>query len=115
METPLQVTVDEAMERLPAPDGSRFVEVLAQGSVTVELYAPLGTDAQVPHDRDELYVVVSGTGRFVRGDREVPFGPGDVLFVPAGAPHHFAAFTPDFATWVVFVGPEGPAKGTAAP
>lgn len=49
----------------------------------VELYAPRGVDGQTPHRRDELYVVVSGTGEFVNGPEMHPFGPGDVLFVPA--------------------------------
>jgi mannose-6-phosphate isomerase-like protein (cupin superfamily) len=35
------------------------------------------------------------------------FGPGDVLFVPAGVEHHFENFTDDLATWVIFYGPEG--------
>jgi quercetin dioxygenase-like cupin family protein len=35
------------------------------------------------------------------------FGPGDVLFVPAGAVHRFEGIGDDFATWVFFYGPEG--------
>lgn len=33
--------------------------------------------------------------------------PGDLLFVPAGVVHRFEEFTDDFATWVMFYGPEG--------
>lgn len=33
--------------------------------------------------------------------------PGDLLFVPAGVEHRFGPFTDDFATWVLFYGPEG--------
>jgi len=33
--------------------------------------------------------------------------PGDLLFVPAGIVHRFEDFTDDFATWVMFYGPEG--------
>ncbi len=57
--------------------------------------------------KDEVYVVVSGSGQFVCGDTKVAFGPGDALFVPAHAVHRFEAFTDDFATWVVFYGPTG--------
>ena len=32
---------------------------------------------------------------------------GEALFVPAGVEHRFEDFTPDFATWVFFYGPEG--------
>lgn len=105
--TPLRVTLDEGLARLPGPGGRRFAEVMAHGTMEVEVYAPVGHDPQQPHERDELYVVVRGTGTFVREDARVPFGPGDVLFVPAGAEHRFVEFTEDFVTWVVFWGPPG--------
>ena len=38
-----------------------------------------------PHTRDGLYVVISGRGEFVHGDRRAPFGSGDLIFVPAGS------------------------------
>jgi len=102
-----RTTVAEAMGRLPGPGGERFAEVLGHGSMEVEIYAPRGTDPQTPHTRDELYVVVSGSGTFVNGPDRHPFSPGDVLFVPAGAEHRFEDFTDDLAVWVVFYGPEG--------
>ena len=43
----------------------------------------------------------------IQGEERVPFGPGDVLFVAAGAVHRFEEFSHDFATWVIFYGPEG--------
>lgn len=100
-------TVDEALARLPGPDGERFVKVLEHGSMEVELYAPRGHDPQTPHTRDELYFVVGGSGEFVAGGERRPFGPGDALFVAAGVPHRFEDFTDDLAVWVVFWGPEG--------
>jgi mannose-6-phosphate isomerase-like protein (cupin superfamily) len=78
----------------------------------VGLYAPSGVDPQTPHTRDELYVVMRGAGWFVNGGVREPFGPGDILHVPAGVPHRFEEFTDDFATWVVFYGPEG-GEGTS--
>lgn len=104
---PLHVPLAEALERLPSPDGERMREVLRHGSLRIEIYAPFQTDIQEPHDQDEIYVIHSGRGRFVRGDAEVLFEPGDVLFVPAGVAHHFADFTDDFVTWVILYGPEG--------
>jgi mannose-6-phosphate isomerase-like protein (cupin superfamily) len=101
------VTVDEALARLPGPGGERFAPVLEHGTLLVEIYAPRGHDPQTPHLRDELYVVVAGRGMFVNGDRREPFGPGDVLFVPAGVVHRFEDFTDDLTVWVVFYGPEG--------
>jgi mannose-6-phosphate isomerase-like protein (cupin superfamily) len=102
-----RVTVAGAMERLPDPGGVRFAKVLEHGTLEVEIYAPRGSDPQTPHTRDEVYVVVQGTGEFVNGPARQPFGPGDVLFVPAGVEHRFERFTDDLILWVIFYGPEG--------
>lgn len=101
------VSVAEALARLPGPGGERFVKVLEHGSLVVEVYAPRGSDPQQPHARDEVYVVLAGSGRFVNGDARHPFGPGDLLFVPAGVEHRFEKFTDDLVVWVIFYGPEG--------
>ena len=84
-----------------------FVELLSHGSLSVEIYQPLVQDTQEPHARDEVYVVVSGHGDFVNGGVRMPFQPGELLFVPAGVEHRFENFSDDFATWVIFYGPEG--------
>ena len=68
---------------------------------------PHRTDPQQPHPRDEVYVIVSGTGRFLRGEEEVIFERGDVLFAAAGKFHRFVDFSQDFVAWVFFYGPEG--------
>jgi mannose-6-phosphate isomerase-like protein (cupin superfamily) len=73
--------------------------------VSLVLYVPKDTDSQTPHQRDELYVVISGHGTFRRGGELVRFSPGDVLFVGAGVPHKFESFSGDFRTWAVFFGP----------
>jgi mannose-6-phosphate isomerase-like protein (cupin superfamily) len=104
---PCKATVTAAMELLPGPGGERFAWVFGHGSMEVEIYAPRSTDPQTPHTRDELYVVVDGSGTFVNGTERHPFGPGEVLFVPAGVEHRFEDFTDDLAVWVVFYGPEG--------
>ena len=102
-----RVTVAEAIARLPGPEGERFAPVLEHGNLLVEIYAPRGHDPQTPHTRDEVYVVIAGEGAFVNGPRRERFGPGDVLFVPAGVVHRFEDFTDDLAVWVFFYGPEG--------
>ncbi|OGA18001.1 MAG: cupin [Betaproteobacteria bacterium RIFCSPLOWO2_02_FULL_66_14] len=89
------------------PEGRRSAEILRHGSLEVRWYAPKGTDPQSPHDRDEIYVVASGRGTFIRGVERVAFGPNDLLFVPAGMAHRFEDFSEDFATWVAFWGPRG--------
>lgn len=107
-------TVDEAAAQLPEVDEDRlrFATLLRRGSLLVELYAPQGHDPQTPHAQDELYVVISGSGYFVNNGERKPFGPSDVLFVPAGFAHRFENFTDDFQTWVIFYGPEGGEQST---
>jgi len=95
------------LDQLPGPGGERYIELFRHGTLSIELYAPRVTDPQTPHTRDEIYVVISGTGRFRCRKDETTFGPGDVLFVPAGDEHRFVEFSDDFATWVFFYGPEG--------
>lgn len=102
-----RITIAEAMERLPGSQGERFVTLFEHGSLVVEFYAPRGFDPQQPHIRDEVYVVVQGSGEFVSGEERQPFNTGNFLFAPAGVAHRFENFTDDFATWVMFYGPEG--------
>jgi mannose-6-phosphate isomerase-like protein (cupin superfamily) len=103
----------DLLARLPGPrtarwpDGERFVEAFSHGTLMVELYAPVGTDPQTPHDRDEVYFIVSGAGDFVVAGKRSRFAAGDALFVAAGVEHRFENFTADFTTWVVFYGPVG--------
>ena len=99
-------TPDGALEAL-GKSKADFVTLFKQGTLEVEIYRPVGVDRQKPHGKDELYVVIAGSGTFVHGAERAPFGPGDTLFVRAGIVHKFEDFTPDFATWVFFYGPEG--------
>lgn len=100
-------TAAELQRQLPGPGGERFAVALERGSLSIELYAPRGSDHQQPHTRDEVYVVISGRGEFVNGSERHAFAPGDLLFVPAGVEHRFEQFTDDLAVWVVLYGPEG--------
>ena len=112
------------LARLPTADGRRSTFVVDDPNLVFKLYAPRGSDPQKPHTRDEIYVIAQGTGEFVAqwgagaspartGDgagaplERITFAPGDVLFAAAGVPHHFENFSDDFATWVIFYGPEG--------
>lgn len=102
-----KVSVSEALGQLPGPKGERFAAMLEHGSLVIEIYAPRGSDPQTPHTRDEVYVIVTGIGFFVNGESRESFGPGDLLFVPAGVLHRFEDFTDDLVVWVMFYGPEG--------
>lgn len=100
----------DALALLPTPDGKRFVTRFEHGTLALELYAPRGHDAQTPHTRDELYVVLAGSGVFFCASERHAFVAGDALFAPAGAAHRFEDFSDDFAAWVMFYGPEGGEK-----
>ncbi len=107
------ISLREALARVPGPAGECSAVLFEHGTLQVKLYAPRGHDPQTPHARDELYVVVQGSGMFFDGERRRPFEPGSVLFAAAGRPHRFEDFTDDFAVWVIYFGPEGGEVTTA--
>lgn len=117
----LRVSPDNLRD-MPNDAGHPSVRVLSHGSMEVRWFRPKTGVQHMPHDRDEIYFVVSGTAEFRRGSALGPFDetelsvfgqevvavkPGDVLFVPAGAHHDFDRTSADFAVWAVFYGPEG--------
>ncbi|MFN0177689.1 MAG: cupin domain-containing protein [Gemmatimonadales bacterium] len=103
----MKLTVAEGLARIPGSKGERFAVLFERGTLSIEVYAPRGRDPQQPHTRDELYVVVTGSGTFVRASDRYPFGPSDCLFAAAGEVHRFEDFTDDLVVWVVFYGPQG--------
>lgn len=102
----MKINPKKALKKLAEQD-SPFLKLFEHGTLTVEIYKPEKVDLQQPHSRDEVYVVVSGTGEFMNDGERTTFAPGDFLFVPAGVEHRFENFTDDFSTWVIFYGPEG--------
>ncbi len=102
-----RLTPSDALAALHAKQDKPFLELFQHGTLTVEIYESKGVDLQKPHNRDEVYVVISGGGYFVNGESRLPFEPGELLFVPAGVAHRFEEFSEDFVTWVIFYGPEG--------
>jgi mannose-6-phosphate isomerase-like protein (cupin superfamily) len=103
----MKATASELLSRLPTALGERFVVAMAHGTMSVEIYAPRGSDPQTPHAQDELYFIHAGQGVFVNAGERIPFAAGDCLFVAAGVAHRFEEFSDDFAAWVVFWGPQG--------
>lgn len=101
-----RVTAEQARKAENEP-GRGSALLMSHGSMTLRYYAPRGHDPQRPHRQDELYVVLSGTGTFMRNGARQRFGPGDVLFAAAGDEHRFEDFSEDFETWVMFYGPDG--------
>lgn len=113
----MKTSVADALTLLPGaptaqyPQGAPSVTVLAHGSMQLRLFTPSinpgGIDLQQPHTQDELYLVHAGSATMVIGEQRWPARSGDAFFVPAGATHRFDDVSKDFATWVVFYGPQG--------
>jgi len=103
----MKSSVKKALQQLSDKPGALFFKIMEYGTMSVEIYRPLKIDTQTPHLKDELYIVISGAGEFLNDGRRVSFQPGDILFVPAGIEHRFENFSEDFATWVIFYGPDG--------
>jgi mannose-6-phosphate isomerase-like protein (cupin superfamily) len=49
-------------------------------------------DRQQPHEDDEVYVVLDGTGVLTVEGEQLPVSEGQALFVAAGAEHRFTAY-----------------------
>jgi mannose-6-phosphate isomerase-like protein (cupin superfamily) len=109
----MKISLQQALKRLPGaatptyPQGAPFVTMMAGGTMSVEVFAPVGEDMQQPHTQDELYFVQRGHAQLIINGQVYEAAPADVFFVAAGAEHRFINFSTDFATWVVFYGPQG--------
>jgi mannose-6-phosphate isomerase-like protein (cupin superfamily) len=100
-------TAEKARRLAAESEQGSYGVLLQRGTLELGFYTPGSPDPQTPHDRDEVYVIQSGSGYFVHGEERRPFEAGEALFVPAGDAHRFEDFTDDFAAWVVFYGPVG--------
>ena len=102
----MKINSEEALKQL-AKSNAVFKNVFEHGTLSVEVYKPENKDLQKPHERDEVYVIISGRGEFYNQGTKNTFEAGDLFFVKAGNEHRFENFTDDFSTWVLFYGPKG--------
>jgi mannose-6-phosphate isomerase-like protein (cupin superfamily) len=100
-------TSAEAAKSAAANEVEPYAVMLRRGTLELGFYAPSDVDLQQPHEQDEVYLILNGTGKFSNDGVVTDFGPGDALFVPAGVDHRFVEFTEDTEMWVVFYGPSG--------
>jgi mannose-6-phosphate isomerase-like protein (cupin superfamily) len=109
----MKVSLTEILRCIPGgaskewPEGERYAEAFAHGSMSVGLYAPVGADPQTPHAQDEIYIIRTGHADFMLAGTLHACQVGDILFVAAGAVHRFQKLSADFSAWVVFWGPQG--------
>jgi mannose-6-phosphate isomerase-like protein (cupin superfamily) len=61
-------------------------------------------DRQQPHEDDEVYIVLEGTGTLQVEDEEIDLVEGQAMFVAAHAEHRFAAYE-QLSLLVIFTRP----------
>jgi mannose-6-phosphate isomerase-like protein (cupin superfamily) len=63
-------------------------------------------DNQQPHQQDELYYVLAGSGALTVAGQRHPLVTGDLIFVPRDTPHTFHDFDhPEGLSLLIFFGP----------
>lgn len=94
--------VKPVLEKLRAAGGGYEV-VHSSPGVELGVYVLVAPepDRQQPHDDDEVYVVLEGTGVLEVEGKSVPVSEGDAVFVEAGADHRFTAYE-HLAVLVIF-------------
>jgi mannose-6-phosphate isomerase-like protein (cupin superfamily) len=93
-----------AARALPWKPG-RSAEAFVDGEMEIRFTPRPTKGMQVPHERDEFYIIASGTGRYRVEDTVTEVGAGDLLFAAAHAAHGFEDYSDDFAIWIMFYGP----------
>ena len=85
--------VRDVQQRLAAGDGGYEVVHESPGLVigVYVLRAP-EPDRQQPHEDDEVYVVLEGSGALEIEGEQTRLREGEAIFVPAGADHRFVGY-----------------------
>ena len=94
----------DALTTRQAQLGRPYLEFLRVPALSAGLYvlSAGATDRQKPHSEDEVYVVMSGRGRFRAGDEDREVGAGEVIYVRRGVEHRFHAVEAELRVLVLF-------------
>ena len=93
--------IEGVKERLSERGGYEVVHESAGLEIGVYVLVAPEPDRQQPHEDDEVYVVLEGSGVLEVEGRNVPVQEGDAVFVEAGAEHRFTAYE-QLAVLVIF-------------
>jgi mannose-6-phosphate isomerase-like protein (cupin superfamily) len=87
-----------------AEGGKPYFEFLHVPAMSAGVYAlpAEGKDLQSPHQEDELYYVVRGRARMRVASEDHDVSEGSVIFVAAGAQHHFHEIKEELVVLVFF-------------
>lgn len=85
--------VGSVVEKLRAAGGGyEIVHESAGIELGVYVLVAPEPDRQQPHEDDEVYLVLDGSGMLDVEGKRVPVKVGDAVFVEAGADHRFSAY-----------------------
>jgi mannose-6-phosphate isomerase-like protein (cupin superfamily) len=85
--------IAEAKDRLVAAAGGYEIVHESPGlELGVYVLVAPEPDRQQPHEDDEVYVVLEGSGMLDVEGKSVPVAEGTAVFVEAGADHRFSAY-----------------------
>jgi mannose-6-phosphate isomerase-like protein (cupin superfamily) len=84
----------EGVKRRLAEAGGGYEVVHHAPGLEIGVYVLVAPepDRQQPHEDDEVYVVLEGTGELDVEDKRLELREGNAVFVPAGAEHRFSAY-----------------------
>jgi len=84
--------IEAAKKRLAEQGGYEVVHTSPGLEIGVYVLVAPEPDRQQPHEDDEVYVVLEGSGTLEIEDNQVDLRPGNAVFVPAGAEHRFVGY-----------------------
>ena len=84
----------EDVRRRLAGEGGGYEIVHESPGLEIGVYVLVAPepDRQQPHEDDEIYIPLEGTGVLEVEGEEVPVRDGEAIFVEAGAEHRFTAY-----------------------
>ncbi len=99
------VSTSDLAEQLEQED-TNYLEVLSEESLSVELARYPNPEPKTPHKRDELYFIISGSGKAHVGSERYTVAEGDVVYVEQGVEHDFFDITDEITALIVFASGE---------
>ena len=79
-----------------------FTNAFSKGDFELEFFAPRGKDYQTPHEKDEFYIIASGSAILFKDGERISCSVGDALFVEASVEYHFENISEGVASRVFF-------------
>ena len=98
--------VESVRRRLEAGNGGYEIVHESPGlEIGVYVLVAPEPDRQQPHEDDEVYIGLDGSGVLEVEGESVPIRPGEAIFVEAGADHRFTAYE-SLSVLVIFTRPK---------